>query len=388
VKTEPVLILGELHMLYLRRQQPQKKALGNRHPSELESASSSMQNYLVGHQAAVLSLDTSHIASTGHLLSSSEDGTARLWDFEQKKTVKCFRSPLSVGLHVSDQPLNCIKWIDEHLAALSCDRNILLIDDRSPMLIQSLSSPSQCCSEAEINMLALPILGPAASVDHLFFINDDGVIGEWDIRQQRCTRLSKSGHRSCGTCLLASSPSTCYSGGTDSQVIQWEVDALQPVATQDMSVAAASSPQVVNPPFVHDLLMADDTLCCALGDGTLGLMRRRGSSSKKNSKQWRLRPLHSPNVLATLTHHPTSAGGLLLTAANDLQGYMVSLQDMWEGIDVEKSQNHQVFSLRAPTNALGTVSGGETEAGELRGILVADTTSSIGWLPLPDTKSL
>ncbi|KAI9017502.1 WD40-repeat-containing domain protein [Gaertneriomyces semiglobifer] len=279
---------------------------------------------LKGHTAPVvcLALKSSGSTEADHLASGAEDATVRLWDIQ---STKCIRGIKSFS---SDDDITSLCFSGENLLYASAGRHVYLFDTRVPDLIITQGRKIGATADDEINQVAIHENG-----NFVARADDSGNVTVIDVRTNKPFKRLRSVHESLATCVRFNprKPWELWSGGMDSTVIHWDFSKGTVLQAYDMRLDREDQPQVVNPPFVHDLDISHDgrTLAAGLGDGSILVMRNdsQGRKDKGTWSQTRMDGSHSWAVTAVA--FPLSRGDSA-TGTTVVSGGMEGQLRVWD----------------------------------------------------------
>ncbi|KAJ1548806.1 hypothetical protein HK405_014743 [Cladochytrium tenue] len=305
---------------------------------------------LRGHSQQALALAPAAHSSASpptHVASGSDDASLRWWDLATSKAVRAIAGFAAPVAALATSP-GCPDLV---LAASGHD--IFAFDVRAPGPV--IARPGDAVAAATAAVASAAAVTSAKSgvgeddceVGHIAVddraasvavADDSGAVRLFDLRGLRPGRPLRTVHQN--VCAAVEfhprRPHELWSGGMDCTIVKWDTSRGRPtgergacaniIDTEDARAAdAASTSQVINPPFVHCLhvLPGGDarhgTVAAGLGDGAILLVesKRDAASSNKHKKAslstTRLTGQHSWSVTALCSssapHRSQGVGG-------------------------------------------------------------------------------
>lgn len=269
-------------------------------PTELQGV-----GVLKGHKSAVVGLC---VASAGDAaLSSSEDGTLRLWDLRTRRGVRAIIAvpPESSG-SAKDDPCGAlgscafVNPSEPYAAVLVASGSALLAYDlRGSNQVVCKGPPSAKASASDdINDFAVSPDGSIVAAPC-----DEGTIELFSTMDLKPLRTLKGGHQNiCGVARFRADGNELLSGGFDQQVLLWDPSSgklrskyeVRELLPADDPEGESNPNQLVNPPFVLGFASGgvDDSLGVALGDGGI-LVLPGGRRPHRGEAPWAVPQAHA-----------------------------------------------------------------------------------------------
>lgn len=233
---------------------------------------------LVGHKAPVGSLSVAADGVTA--LSSSEDGTIRLWDLRTHRSVRAVRVAEALGERLGvESALGCCAFVDpgEPTWALvaAAGPRLLIFDLRaSTQVIVAGPAAASASLIDDINDFAVTVGLLAAPLD----TGEIALLSLPELRLVRMLGAGGSGHGNIvGCCRFRAGGSELFTGGFDKQLAFWDprngklrqkLDASDLLPPEEPGGDAAAP--TLNPPFVLSLAVGPgEELGVGLGDGSV-----------------------------------------------------------------------------------------------------------------------
>ncbi|ORY04911.1 WD40 repeat-like protein [Basidiobolus meristosporus CBS 931.73] len=271
---------------------------------------------LKGHKDAILSIDISdNFLNKGSFLATgSEDTTARIWDLKTNRVVWGFKG--------FEDAITSVKFASNtcpYQFFVSSSNKVYGYDLRnteSPIITKS--SVIYETNEEEINQIAINEKSTLLAT-----CDDNGEVKVTDISTQKPVKRFRQCHDNIAMSVSfrPKKPWEVFSGGLDSQLIQWDFSRGAPIQVFNMTedVDQQQSNQLVNPPFVNSVTVSPDgkIVASALGDGTIQILAAGPKGKNRGKASWnkgRLYGGHSYSV-AQVKFNP--AGDKLASAGNE-----------------------------------------------------------------------
>eukprot|EP00727_Mastigamoeba_balamuthi_P002704 m51a1_g12430 hypothetical protein (312) ;mRNA; r:815864-818309 len=213
---------------------------------------------LVGHSASVLHVCAGRGPRQGTSVTSSDDGTARLWDLRQPRAVRCFVASRS-------DPVNsaCF-W--QHGVVASVGRSLAVFDTRRPEVVMRSSDCSALSPSAE-EVVAVGSDGRCVAA-----ADDSGSAVVVDVSTEggRVLHTLSGAHTNiCTSVKVLPGGKEAITAGMDSSVALWDLEHSKLLKRETFQ-----SSGIANPPFAHCVAVSQSgsSVAVALGSGCVSLM--------------------------------------------------------------------------------------------------------------------
>lgn len=225
----------------------------------IELKTSKIVKNFVGHKSQVYCLVYGVMENQNYMISSSQDGTVRVWDIEKEKQVNVFE-----GLG----PLMVIQI---------CEKRKLIFAGGKNQIIYVLSYESGK-KLYELNSHTATITGISFNGEHLFSGSLDKSLIKWDIDNGQVLKKVKNAHSGYITCIKATD--RLLTGGADKMITLWDINTLNEIQTYE------GHTQMIKDALIHKINDNYELMVSCSRDKTV--------------KLWNLK---SGDVIATLMSH-------------------------------------------------------------------------------------
>ena len=243
------------------------------------------RSILRGHKDAVICISQS--GDSLILASSSDDGTARVWDIRTKMSaVRLLKLPESSG------DIGTCR-VTEHSVYVSSGSSLFSFDLRaSNSVVLSQARATYCCADQSDDLNDFDINGCTIAVP-----TDSGKIRLISTKDLRETSIVQSHSNIVAACRFLPSGSNIVSGGYDCNVATMKLDSCGARVERTFPIASLipvdedqqSKPsQSVNPPFVTCIDVSTEQVVLGSGDGSIVVadLKKGGSRIENRRIAW------------------------------------------------------------------------------------------------------